>query len=422
MSARSAALPATSPGHSRGESDRVRRGAAVYLRRTVRAAVGVPVVTRGCAGGRTNLLLRWMIMKTMCLAMLMGLSAIAATRADDGPVSGVYFARQVASSPSFIAKGMAWWNGRLIIVNRVPPQLHAFTPPETFAIFTEQGLTNPFGVAVDPQGRLLLTENKDDVLYRLARLTADGKQETLLEETGVNHRDKRSANGLCTPLMLASHPNGTIYWTGYPSTGTRYLLPGKPHVTLDDVKIAAPHVGHSYGIGLSPRHDWLYVASQLPNPQHRGVWRFPVNEDGSLGEGAFFIAVDRFTTTHLKGLPPAKDGSDKLLGWLGRIHGLAVDANGFVYIGGSHGHSSGSAIAVFTPDGDRLAAMIVGDPSAASGMPTNVYGLAFGGADGKTLFISGMGEHRLYQVRLPVAGEVVSRAAGNRPQPAAAAP
>ena len=43
--------------------------------------------------------------------------------------------------------------------------------------------------------------------------------------------------------------------------------------------------------------------------------------------GLSAIAVDRFTTGHLKDLPPAKDGSDNLLGWLGRIHGLAVDAN-----------------------------------------------------------------------------------------------
>lgn len=354
-------------------------------------------------------------MKTICLSLSMVFGVIAAGRAQDKAVSGVYFATKVEPSPHFNAKGMAWWNGRLIIVNREPAQLHAFTPPGTFEIVKEQGLTSPFGVAVDPQGRLLFTENSDDVLYRLARLTADGKEETLLEETGVNHRDKNPENGLCTPLMLATHPNGTIYWSGYPSTGTRYLLPGKEEYTLADVKIAKPHVGHSYGIGLSPGHDWLYVTSQMPSPDARGVWRFPVKDDGSLGEGAFFIAVDRFTTTHLKDLPPAKDGSDKLLGWLGRIHGLAVDANGFIYIGGSHGHSSGSAIAAFTPDGMTLAAMIVGDPSTDSGMPTNVYGLAFGGADGRTLFISGKGKYRLSKVTLPVPGEVVSRGSRNRP-------
>lgn len=351
------------------------------------------------------------------LTVFIGCAVIAAARAEDASVAGVYFAEKIATSPHFLAKGMAWWDGRLIIANREPAALHAFTPPDTFEIFKEQGLTNPFGVAVDPQGRLLVTENKDEVLYRLARLTADGTDETLLAEAGVNHRDKSTPNGLCTPLMLATHPNGTIYWSGYPSTGTRYLLPGKDRFDLDDVKIAKPHVGHSYGIGLSPAHDWLYVASQLPNPEARGVWRFPVREDGSLGEGTFFIAVNRFTTTHLKGLPAAKDGSEKLLGWLGRIHGLAVDANGFIYIGGSDGHSSGSGIAVFTPDGTTLAAMIVGatGPNGDPGLPTNVYGLAFGGADGRTLFISGKGKYRLSQVRLPVAGEVVSRATRRHP-------
>jgi sugar lactone lactonase YvrE len=351
-------------------------------------------------------------MKTICLTVLMWLPAMAAAQAQDTAVSGVYFAEKVPDSPSFNAKGMAWWNGRLVIVNREPAQFHAFTPPNTFEIFKAEGLTSPFGAAVDPQGRFLFTENKDDVLYRLARLTADGKEETLLEERGVNHRNKNTKNGLCTPLMLASHPNGTIYWSGYPSTGTRYLMPdGKG---LDDVRIARPQVGHSYGIGLSPGHDWLYVASHLPNPESRGVWRFPVNKDGSLGEGAFFIAVDQFTTTHFKDLPPAKDGSDKLLGWLGRLHGLAVDANGSIYIGGSNSHSSGSAIAVFTPDGKTLAAMIVGNPNVEAGMPTNVYGLAFGGEDGRTLFISGRGAYRLSHVKLPVAGEVVSRAKGKR--------
>ena len=356
--------------------------------------------------------------KTSCVAILCAASlpaAIARAQPQNKTVSGVYFAEKMEVSPHFNAKGMAWWDGRLIIANREPAKLYAFTPPDKFEVFKEQGLTNPFGVAVNPQGRMLLTENKDDVLYRLARITTDGKEETLLEEKGVNHRNKNPKSGLCTPLMLAVHPNGTIYWSGYPTTGTRYLLPGFETDNLEEVQIAIPQVGHSYGIGLSPKHDWLYVTSQLPNAEHRGVWRFPVNEDGSLGEGKFFIAVDQFTTTHLKNLPPGKDGSDKLLGWLGRIHGLAVDANGYIYIGGSHGKPSGSAVAVFTPDGKELAAMIVGDPKVPMGMPSNVYGLAFGGADGRTLFISGKGNYRLYQVKLPVAGEVVSRAKRNQP-------
>ena len=53
----------------------------------------------------------------------------AATAADE-PISGVHFSKRVEASPRFNAKGMAWWNDRLIIVNREPAIIHAFTPPD----------------------------------------------------------------------------------------------------------------------------------------------------------------------------------------------------------------------------------------------------------------------------------------------------
>src|SRR4030095_14573515 len=112
-----------------------------------------------------------------------------------------------------------------------------------------------------------------------------------------------------------------------------------------------PRIVHPYGIGLSPKHDWLYVNSKIPNPDRRGTWRFPVDKDGKLGKGEYFIQIDQFKTTHLKDLPPANDGSDSLKGWVGRLQGLAVDHNGYVYVGGAESHTSGAAVAVFTPDG-----------------------------------------------------------------------
>jgi gluconolactonase len=88
------------------------------------------------------------------------------------------------------------------------------------------------------------------------------------------------------------------------------------------------------------------------------------------------------------------------------LQGLAVDRLGYIYVAGAESHHSGSAVAVFTPDGKKLAAMIVGKPEVELGIPTNISGLAFGGEDGRTLFITGAGSYRLYQVQLPVAGEV----------------
>lgn len=328
-------------------------------------------------------------MNRVVLVVAVSLLPVAGRAAEPEPVAGVYTAEVVKDSPVLTASGLAWWNGRLVVADRVPKLLRAFTPPDRFEDF--KTLTHPVGVAVDPDGHLVVTEKEPNVLYRVARFKADGGDETLVESK-VDL--KQAPDGVGTPHFVAVHPNGTLYWSGFPDGGTRYLLPGAKEVT-----VAQPRVVHTYGIGLSPKHDWLYVASKIPNPDRRGVWRFPVDKAGKLGPGEFFLPIDQFKTGHLKGLPPAQDGSDSLKGWVGRLQGLAVDRLGYIYVGGAEGHTSGAAVAVFAPDGKTLAAMIVG-------VPRNVSGLAFGGADGRTLFIAGAGESKLHQVRLPVPGEV----------------
>ena len=199
-----------------------------------------------------------------------------AEEAKDEPVSGIYYAEKMASSPHFVGSGMAWWDGRLIISNREPAQLHSFTPPDKFEVFKD--LTQPVGLALDPEGRLVFVEKKDKVLYRLARMGTDGKVEDLIRETDVDNK-KPGPDSIGSPQFLAVHPNGTIYWSGFPNGGTRYMLAGSKKVT-----VAKPYIVHSYGIGLSPEYDWLYVDTKVPNKDGRGVWRFPVDKDGSLGE------------------------------------------------------------------------------------------------------------------------------------------
>ena len=80
-----------------------------------------------------------------------------------------------------------------------------------------------------------------------------------------------------------------------------------------------------------------------------------------------------------------------LLGWIGRVQGLAIDRAGNFYIAGAESHTSGSAIAVIRPDGKEVCAMILD-------VPRNIASLALSG-DERTLYVSGAGEYRLHHVR-----------------------
>jgi gluconolactonase len=287
--------------------------------------------------------------------------------------SGVYRAEEILETPKMTAAGLAWWKDRLLIADRGGKRVVAFTPPKTVEVLRE-GIT-PVGPSVDREGNWILSERDPS---RIVRITPTGKV-TVLAETDIG-----------TPQFTAVHRSGTIFWSGFPDGGTRSLAPGGKPVVL------APRIGHTYGLGFSPKHDWLYVSSKLPNKELRAVWRFPLDEQGAAKEGKILFKVEDLQLDVPK-LPPAKDGATNLLGWVGRLQGLAVDRLGHVYLAGAESHTSGEAVAVVDPTGKKVVAMILG-------VPRNISGLAFGGKDGRTLYITGAGEYRVYQVRLPVAG------------------
>lgn len=294
---------------------------------------------------------------------------LAGRPGDDSP-RGIYHAKVVADSPVLLGSGMAWSDTGLVIADRKEKRLVVLRPDGKFETL-RKGI-EPFGVAFDPAGKLLVTEKIE--AKHILRLDRDGKAETLVEGADAG-----------TPHFLAVHKNGAIYWSGFPDGGTRSRTPdGK-------VTIHKPRIGHTFGIALSPEQDWLYVTSKLPDKGSRAVWRFPVAADGTLGEGKpFFFLKD--LKPKLKGLPEPKDGDDTLLGWIGRVQGLAIDRAGNFYIAGAEAHTSGSAVAVIRPDGKEVLAMILD-------VPRNIASLTLSG-DGGTLFITGAGEYRLHSVRL----------------------
>jgi gluconolactonase len=303
---------------------------------------------------------------------IIAFAGVAAGTEPDAAPRGVYTAEVVEGSPKLAAAGMAWWKDRLVIADRGGKRLVTFTPPDRFETLREVSV--PVGLATDPQGHLILTEKEPPRVVCIKQGT-----NTTLADKDVG-----------TPHFVTVHQSGRVFWSGFPDGGTRSVVPGSA------VEILAPRIGHTYGIGLSPKQDWLYVASKLPNPDGRAVWRFPLDPAGKPGKGEVFFRVQNLKPI-LENLPPAKDKGESLLGWIGRLQGLAVDRLGNVYIAGAESHTSGEAVAVISPDGAKVVAMILG-------VPRNISGLAFGGKDGRTLYITGAGEYRLHQVRLPAAG------------------
>ena len=104
---------------------------------------------------------------------------------------------------------------------------------------------------------------------------------------------------------------------------------------------------------MSPDESLLYVANWADDM----VWVFDVARDGSLSEARTFVST--------------ADGPD----------GIAVDGTGNLFVASGHG------IEVFAPDGTRWGAI-----------PVPATNSAFGGADGRTLYITQPG--RLYRVAL----------------------
>jgi len=308
---------------------------------------------------------------------LMLLFALAAPQVGDTPPAGIYRAKPIESSPKLMVSGMVWHKDRLIFADRKEKRVASFLPPDRFE--TVAPAPAPFGVAIDSAGGVLVADRSETP--RIVRLQGKELGKPLVEGAAAN-----------SPHFLAMHKSGTLFWSGFPDGGTRTLSPkGVPTVLM-------PGIGHTFGIAFSPKQDFLYVTSKLPDRAQRAVWRFPLEADGTAGKGELYFKT-AYLEPKIDGLPEPKDGDRSLASWVGRVQGLAIDRLGNFYLGGAEAHTSGEAVAIVSADGKRVLGMILD-------VPRNISNLCFGGADGRTLFIGGAGEYRLFSVELPVAGSL----------------
>ncbi|NHZ95975.1 SMP-30/gluconolactonase/LRE family protein [Massilia sp. CCM 8734] len=173
-----------------------------------------------------------------------------------------------------------------------------------------------------------------------------------------------------SPNDIAIGADGTIYFTdpsfqraaapgGQDATRVYRVAPGGK-VTVVDGGLANPN-----GIALSPAGDMLYVSGGGGGGE-RGVLRAYSLVRGAPGKGR------------------------DLVSGLAVPDGMSVDCLGNLYVT----EHTAQRLRVFSPAGKELAVIKV---------DANITNAAFGGADGKTLFMTGAGA--LWQIRLDLPGK-----------------
>ena len=246
--------------------------------------------------------------------------------------------------------------------------LSVFLRPASRAFDTERpGETGSNGLILDADGRLLLAEHGTRAVTRLG--------DRFVRDTLAAFYDNRRLN---SPNDLVLHASGALFFTDppyglagqddspqkeQPYNGV-YRLDPDGTVTLVVAGLTRPN-----GVVLSPSGRTLYVSNSDPE---RAVWMaYPVGPGGWVGDGElFFDATDRVGPSR-PGLPD----------------GMAVDAEGHVFATGPGG------VLVFSPAGDHLGTI----PTAKA-----TANVAFGGPDGRTLFLTST--DRLLRLRTATRG------------------
>ena len=216
------------------------------------------------------------------------------------------------------------------------------------------------GQTFDAEGRIVFCEQNG---RRVSRMDPDGSNVETVVEAWQGAR-------LNSPNDVVARSDGLVYFTDPPygvAPADRALhfqgvfaLDGLavPHLILDDFE--KPN-----GLAFSPDETTLYVCDTA----RYHVRSFAVETSGALvvGSGRVFATLD-------PGQPGGPDG-------------MKVDRDGRVYVAVALG------VWVFEPDGTHLGIL---------GLPQRPSNLNWGGADGKTLFITAV-DH-VYRVRFKVEG------------------
>ena len=120
------------------------------------------------------------------------------------------------------------------------------------------------------------------------------------------------------------------------------------------------------GIAFSPDEKYLYVGNW--DPEKKIVMRYDVEAEGNLSNGKVFFDMTK---------APGEDAID----------GIKIDQQGNLYVSGPGG------LWIISPSGKHLGTIIA---------PKHPHNIAWGGDDGKTLYMTAQGT--LYRMQLKIPG------------------
>jgi gluconolactonase len=244
-------------------------------------------------------------------------------------------------------------------------ELSVFRQPSGYgdADVAEYGQPGSNGLTLDGQGRLTIDEHGN---HRVSRIERDGSV-TVLADSYLGKR-------LNSPNDLVYKSDGALYFTDPPFGLPKFFDDPRKELAYSGVyrwnngelTLLSDELTGPNGIAFSPDEKFLYVGNW--DDRRKVVMRFPMLPDGGVGRPEVFF--------DMTGAP----GEDA-------IDGIKVDVAGNIYVSGPGG------LWVLSPEGRHLGTIHT---------PKHAHNMAWGDADGKTLYLTA--QDRLYRMLLKIPG------------------